>query len=107
MPFGIKNAGAIYQRAMVTMFHGHIHKIMEVYVDDILVKTKKGQDHLQALDEVFTILQRYKLRLKPQKCAFRVTSSKLLGFMVSNRGIEVDPKKFKAIISMLPPRSLK
>ena len=74
MPFGLKNVGATYQRAMVTMFHAHIHKIVEVYVDDILVKSKQGQDHLQDLEEVFHILQRYKLRLKPQKYVFGVTS---------------------------------
>lgn len=73
------------------MFHEHIQKIVEVYVDDILVKSKQGKDHLQALEEVFHILQRYKLRLKPQKYAFGVTFGKLLGFMVSNRGIEVNP----------------
>jgi len=56
MPFGFKNAGATYQRAMVTMFHEHIHKIIKVYIDDILVKSKKVQNHLQLLDEVFTII---------------------------------------------------
>jgi len=72
MPFGLKNAGATYQRAMVTMFHAHIHKMVEVYMDNILVKSKQGRYHLQALEEVFHILQRYKLRLKSQKCAFGV-----------------------------------
>jgi len=107
MTFGLKNVGTTYQRAMVTMFHEHIHKIIEVYVDDILVKSKQGQDHLQELEEVFKILKMYKLRLKPKKSAFGVTSGKLLGFMVSKRGIEIDPKKVKAIISMPPLRSLK
>ena len=65
IPLGIKNAGATYQRAMVTMFHQHIHKMVEVYVDDILIKSKQGQDHLQALEEVFNILLKYKLRCKP------------------------------------------
>lgn len=59
------------------------------------------------LDEVLQILKRYKLRIKPQKCAFGVTYSKLLSFMISNRGIEVDPKKVKAIVSMPPPKNLK
>ena len=100
MPFGLKNAEATCQRAIVTMFHEHIHKIMEVYIDDILVKSKQEQDHLQALEEVFTIFQRYKIRLKLQNCAFHVISKNLFDFMVSNRGIEVDAKKFKAIIRM-------
>ena len=59
------------------MFNEHIHNMIEVYVNDILVKSKQGQDHIQALEEVLNILQRYKLRLKPQKCAFGVTSRKL------------------------------
>jgi len=74
MPFGLKNVGATYQRAMVSMFHNHIHKTMEFYVDEILIKSKQGQDHIKALEEVFNILQRHKLRLKPSKCAFGVTS---------------------------------
>lgn len=82
-------------------------KSWRLNIDDILIKSKQGQDHLQALEEVFTILQRYKLRLKPQKCKFGVTSSKLLGFMVSNRGIKVDPKKVRVIISMPSPKNLK
>lgn len=107
MPFGLKNIGATYQVAMVTIFHQHIHKMVEVYIDDILVKSKQGQDHLQTLEEVFNILREYKLRLKPQKYAFGVTYGKLLGFMVSNRGIEVDPKKVKEIVDIPPPRKLK
>jgi len=85
MPFGIKNASATYRRAIVSMFHKHIHKRVEVYVDDILVKSNQGQDHIQAIEEVFNILQRYNLGLKPSKCAFGLTSKKLLGFMVSNK----------------------
>ena len=107
IPFKLKNAGATCQRAMVSMFHEHIHKSVEVYVDDILVKSKQGQDHIELFEEVFQILKRYKPRLKPQKSAFGVTSGKLLGFMVSKRGIEVDSKKVKAIVSMSTPRNLK
>jgi len=80
---------------------------VDVCVDDILVKSKQGQDHLDLLEELFDILKKYKLRLNPKKYAFIITSRKLLGFMVSKRGIEVDPEKVKAIVSMPPPKNLK
>jgi len=89
------------------MFYKHIHKSIEVYIEDIFIKSKQGQYHLELLEEVFQILKRYKLRLKPQKCAFGVTSGKLFGFMVSKRGIEIDPKKVKSIISIPTLRNLK
>ena len=84
-----------------------MRKIMDAYVDDILVKSKEGEDHLEALDQVFKRLILYKLRLNPQKCVFGVESGKLLGFLVSKKGIEVDPAKAKAIIDMPPPKNLK
>ena len=68
MPFGLKNAGATYQRAMAIIFHNQMHKNMDAYVDDILVKSKEGEDHLDALGQVFERLILYKLRLNPQKC---------------------------------------
>lgn len=102
IPFGLKNTGATYQRDMVSMFHEHIHKMVELYVDDNLVKYKQNQDYLLLLDEVFQIIKRYKLRLKIQKYIFGVTYRKLLDFIFSHRGIEVDPKKVKAIVSMPP-----
>ena len=107
MPFGLKNAGATYQRAMAVIFHDQMRKIMDAYVDDILVKSKEEEDHLEALDQVFKRLILYKLRLNPQKCVFGVESGKLLGFLVSKKGIEVDPAKAKAIIDMPPPKNLK
>ena len=107
MPFGLKNAGATYQRAMAVIFHDQMHKNMDAYVDDILVKSKEGEDHLDALGQVFERLILYKLRLNPQKCVFGVESGKLLGYMISKKGIEVDPAKAKAIIDMPPPTNLK
>ena len=82
-------------------------KTMDAYVDDILVKSKEEEDHIDALSQVFKRLVLYKLRLNPQKCVFRVKSGKLLGFLVSKKGIEVDPAKAKAIIDMPPPTTLK
>uniref|UniRef100_A0A2N9I963 Reverse transcriptase domain-containing protein n=1 Tax=Fagus sylvatica TaxID=28930 RepID=A0A2N9I963_FAGSY len=104
MPFGLKNAGATYQRAMVTLFHDMIHHEIEVYVDDMIAKSRTAQDHLTDLRKLFQRLKKYQLRLNPNKCAFGVTSGKLLGFIVSGRGIEIDPAKVQAIRNMPAPK---
>ena len=106
MPFSLKNAGATYQRAMVTLFHDMIHHEIEVYVDDMIAKSRTTQDHLTDLHKLFQRLKKYQLRLNLNKCAFRVTSGKLLGFIVSGRGIEIDPAKVQAIRS-IPCRRLR
>ena len=90
MPFGLKNAGATYQRAMQRIFDDMLHKNVECYVDDLVVKSKKREDHIQDLRKVFQRLRRYQLKMNPLKCAFGVTSGKFLGFIVHQRGIEVD-----------------
>ena len=100
MPFGLKNAEATYQRAMVTLFHDMIHHEIEVYVDDMIAKSRTTQDHLTDLRKLFQRLRKYQLRLNLNKCAFGVTFGKLLGFIVSGRGIEIDPAKVQAIWSM-------
>ncbi|PKI73154.1 hypothetical protein CRG98_006441 [Punica granatum] len=107
MPFGLKNAGATYQRAMVTLFHDMMHKEVEVYVDDMIANSKEGEDHLVNLKRLFGRLKEYKLRLNPAKCTFGARSGKLLGFVVSERGIEVDPDKVKAIKELPPPSSVR
>ena len=93
MPFGLKNAGATYQRAATTLLHDMIHKEVEVYVDDMIVKSKIREGHILALRKFFERLQKFNMRLNPQKCAFGVTSGKLLGYVISSRGIEIDPTK--------------
>ncbi|XP_070017180.1 uncharacterized protein [Nicotiana sylvestris] len=105
MPFGLKNVGATYMRAMTTIFHYMIHKEIEVYVDDVIVKSKKLSDHVKDLRKFFQRLRRYNLKLNPAKCAFGVSSGKLLGFVVSRRSIELDPSKIKAIQELLPPKN--
>ena len=105
MPFGLKNAGATYQRAAITLFHDMMHKDVEVYVDDMIVKSQDRADHLAALQRFFEKIRQFRLRLNPKKCTFRVTSGKLLGHIVSERGIEVDLEKIKAILNMLAPRT--
>ncbi|XP_071909733.1 uncharacterized protein [Coffea arabica] len=107
MPFGLKNARATYQRTMTTLFHDMIHKEMEVYVDDIIIKSKKAEDHLIDLRKLFERLQKYNLKLNPAKCAFGAPAGKLLGFIVSKKGIEIDPTKIKAIRDMPVPKTQK
>ena len=107
IPFGLKNAGTIYQRAMVTLFHDMIHHEIEIYVDDMIAKSRTTQDHLTDLRKLFQRLKKYQLRLNSNKCAFGVTSRKLLGFIVSDRGIEIDPAKVQAIRNMPVSRTKK
>ena len=107
MPFGHKNAGAINQRVATTLLHDLIHKEVEVYVDDMIVKSKDREGHVLALRKFFERIWFYKLRLNLKKCTFGVTYRKLLGFMVSQKGIEVDLDKIKAIVEMKPPRNEK
>ncbi|CAM8886700.1 unnamed protein product [Rhodiola kirilowii] len=107
MPFGLKNAGATYQRAMQKIFEDMMHKMIECYVDDVVVKSKARSDHVQDLRTVFERLRKCLLKMNPLKCAFGVTSGKFLGFVVTHRGIEIDQTKIKAIQEMPEPKSLK
>jgi len=107
MPFGLKNAGATYQRAMTTLFHDMMHKEIEVYVDDMIAKSHSEEDHLVDLLKLFQRLRKFRLRLNPNKCTFGVRSGKLLGFIVSQKGIEVDPDKVRAIQEMPAPKTEK
>ena len=107
MPFGLKNARATYQRAATALFHDMMHKEVEVYVDDMMVKLKTREGHFEALDKFLARLEKYNLRLNPKKCAFGVTSGKLLGHIVSEWGIKVDPDKIKTIQEMPVPKTEK
>ena len=107
MPFGLKKVKATYQRLVNKMFNKLIGRNMEVYVDDMLVKSKEEQAHLDDLRETFTTLKQYQMKLNPGKCVFRVASGKFLGFMVSQKGIEANPKKVQAIINMASPKTVK
>ena len=82
MPFGLKNAGPTYQRLVTKMFRPLLGSTMEVYIDDMLVKSKQHQDHVTHLQQVFDLLQKYDMKLNPLKCAFGVSAGKFLGFMV-------------------------
>ena len=107
MPFGLKNAGATYQRLMTKIFKPLIGHTVEVYIDDIVVKSKTRHEHVLHLQEVFHLLRKYGMKVNPSKCAFSVSAGKFLGFMVSQRGIEVSPDQVKAVIETPPPRTKK
>ena len=107
MPFGFKNIGATYQRLMNKMFAHQIGRNVQVYVDDMLVKSLRENDHLNDLQETFDTLRSYNVKLNPSKCVFGVTTGKFLGFMVSQRGIEVNPEKVRAILELEPSKTVK
>ncbi len=107
MPFGLKNAGATYQRLVGQVFKDQIGRNMEVYVDDMLVKSRTAEDHMADLNETFSTLKKYRMKLNPAKCAFGVTSEKFLGFVVIQRGIEANPEKIRALQEMAPPKTVK
>ncbi|KAL0345687.1 UNVERIFIED_CONTAM: hypothetical protein Sradi_4400000 [Sesamum radiatum] len=106
VPFGLKNAGATYQKLVDKIFRPQIGRNMEVYVDDMLVKSKKAEEHVKDLEDTFSVLRKYKLKLNPAKCAFGVQGGRFLRFMVTQRGIEANPLQIKAIIDMKAPTCL-
>ncbi|XP_020202767.1 uncharacterized protein LOC109788450 [Cajanus cajan] len=107
MPFGLRNAGATYQRLMDKIFRRQIGTCMEVYVDDMVIKSTSPDDHLRDLTTIFDEVRRHRMRLNPTKCTFGVAGGKFLGFMLSKRGIEANPDKCQAIISMRSPDNVK
>jgi hypothetical protein len=107
MPFKLKNAGATYQRLINKMFHNQIGRNVKVYIDDMLVKTMDEANHLDDLEETFKTLRQYRMKLNPSKYVFGVSSGKFLGFMVSQRGIEVNLDKIKTILEMAPQKTVK
>jgi len=107
MPFRFINSGATYMRGMTTLFHEMMHTEIEVYVDDMIVKLSIEEEHVEYLLKMFQRQRKYQFRLNPTKCTFGVRSEKLLGFIVSQKGIEVDPDKVKAIREMPAPKTEK
>ena len=97
MPFGLKNAGSTYQRMMTRMFESSLEKNIEVYIDNMAMKSKIVAEHLNDLKSVFEILRRHKLCLNASKCSFSISSSKYLGYMITRYGIEVNLDQIKAI----------
>ena len=107
MPFDLKNAGATYQRLVTKMFRTLLEKTMEVYIDDMLVKSKELLHHVGHLKEAFELLRAYDMKLNPSKCAFGVSAGRFLGFMVTLRGIEANLTQLKAILESPAPASRK
>ena len=93
MPFGLKNTGATYQRLMNKIFADHIGTLMEIYIEDMLVKTTKDGKLLSDLETIFNYLRKHNMRLNPHKCVFAIEVGKFLGFMLIHRGIKANPDK--------------
>ena len=103
MTFGLKNAGATYQRAMNYIFHKLIGRIIEIYIDDVMVKSKGYKKHLADLQETLECTRKHGLKMNPNKCAFGVLARQFLGFMVYKRGIKISQKSMKPIDEAAPP----
>ena len=107
MPFDLKNVGSIYQRMMTKMFKPQLGRSIEVYIDDMVVKSKVVSEHMEDLTNIFEILREHKLHLNASKCSFGVGLGRFLGYMTTHRGIEVNPDQIKAINNLQPPRNPK
>ena len=107
MPFGLKNAGSTYQRMMTRMFEPQLSKNIEVYIDDMVVKSKVEYEHVNDLRDIFEILRKHKLCLNAFKCSFGISSGKFLGYIVTHCGIEVNPDQIKAINNLQLPQNPK
>ena len=107
MPFGLKNAGATYQQMVTRMFKEQISETIEVYIDDMVVKIRRNEEHIPNLVEVFEILRQHKLCLNADKCAFSIRSSKFLGYMITTREIKVNPDQITTIQQLKPPTNPK
>jgi hypothetical protein len=104
MTFGLKNAGVTYQRVMNLIFHDLLGIILEIYIDDVVIKSDSKDSHLADLRLVLERMCRYGLKMNPLKCVFGVSADKFLGFIIHEHGIEIDPKKIESINKVQPPR---
>ena len=107
MPFGLKNACATYQRMMNAIFHDMLDHHMEVYIDDIVVESKRTSEHVDHLKKGFERMRHYQLKFNPLKYAFGVQAGNFLGFLIHQRRIEVDHDKVKVITSTKAPPNKK
>ena len=107
MPFGLKNARSTYQRLVNMMFVDRIGRTMEVYIDDMMVKYLEAEDHISNLQQAFSTLQKYNIKLNPAKCSFGVSSGKFIGYIVTHRGIEANLEQLRAIHSIPSPKNVK
>ena len=107
MPFGLKNAGATYQRMMTRMFRDKIRHLVEVYIDNMVVKSKQEARHVKDLQGVFEVLRKHRLHLNAEKCAFGVGAGKFLGYLITSCGIEVNPDQIEAVKCLRSPSNPK
>ena len=107
MPFGLKNAGSTYQRMVTKMFKEQLERNMEAYIDDMVVKSKAMEDHLKDLVKTFETLRKHRLKLNAPICASGVSLRKFLGYLVTHRGIEVNPNQIIALQILKSPRNPK
>ncbi|XP_017216818.2 uncharacterized protein LOC108194379 [Daucus carota subsp. sativus] len=107
LPFGLLNAGATFQRTMDTVFADQIGRNMEIYVDDMIVKSVKAPSHAKDLRETFDCIRKNQIRLNPAKCSFGLGGGKFLGYLLTQRGIEADPSQIAAVRDMQPPKTVK
>jgi hypothetical protein len=107
MPEGLKNAGGSFSKMTVKVLSSQIGRNVLTYVDDIIVKSTKQENHIADLQETFANFRKAGLKLNLEKCAFRVKKGKFLGCLVSTKGIEANPNKIEAILQMEPPRTRK
>ena len=107
MPFKLKNAGATYQQMMTRMFQDKIRRTMKMYIDDMVVKSKQESQHIKDLQGTFEVLRQHKLRLNAEKCVFGVGAGKFLGYLITNRGIEINPDQINVVRCLNPPSNPK
>ena len=107
MPFGLKNAGATYQRLMDRVLAPMLGRNVQAYVDDMVVNSQQREQDVTNLEELFTTIAKYRLKLNPEKCIFEVEAGKFMDFLLTERGIEANPEKCAAIIAMRSPISVK
>jgi hypothetical protein len=107
MPEGLRNAGCTLNRIIATVLDTQLDRNISAYVDDVVVRSKKCEDHIADLRETFANLRKHGLKLNPEKCVFGVRRGKLLGCMITERGIEANPVKIEAIRRMRPPSTKK
>ncbi|GJS29659.1 reverse transcriptase domain-containing protein [Tanacetum coccineum] len=107
MPFGLKNAGATYQRLMDNMFVSQLGRNIEIYIDDMVIKSKNEGDLISDIAETFDTLRKVNMKLNPKKCTFGIENGQFLGYMITQDGIQANPEKVKAIINMASPKTLR
>ena len=107
MPFGLKKAGATYQRLVDKAFSSQLGRNIEIYVDDMVIKSKSEGSLMEDIEETFKNLRRIKMKLNPKKCVFGVETGQFLGHMITKQGIEANPEKIQAVVDMISPRTIR